>query len=280
MGELPNVLPSDVLSVANFMSEAVSAIDDPTISLWGGQMPFGTVNFAPGEACNTLTVWVFGETVLEDDESFVVSLSQASSGDIIGAPSVVGTIRNDDSPDTVRSNVSYTIGPDLMDLVLTGAADISGTGNALDNQLIGNPGNNLLLGGAGNDILNGKSGDDDLRGGDGNDTLVGGLGQDNLTGGAGADIFKFGADDTTVASFDTIADFQQGSDEIDLSAMGAFHLLAQAGAAFTGSPDELRFYYNSDSTQTFIAGDVNGDAHPDFKIQLTGSFTIKQSDFL
>lgn len=72
--------------------------------------------------------------------------------------------------DTVEASVSWTLGVELDNLTLTGAAALNGTGNSLPNTLTGNTGANVLVGGAGNDWLNG------LEGGD---TLVGGIGSDH-----------------------------------------------------------------------------------------------------
>ncbi|WP_018045660.1 calcium-binding protein [Methylobacterium sp. 88A] len=80
--------------------------------------------------------------------------------------------------DTVRSSIDYTLGANVERLVLTGAGDLDGTGNALSNALYGNGGDNTLRGEGGNDILFGKGGNDRLDGGTGNDTLHGGLGDD------------------------------------------------------------------------------------------------------
>lgn len=71
--------------------------------------------------------------------------------------------------DTVRSSISYILGANVENLVLTGGVNLSGTGNGSNNHLVGNSGNNLLIGGAGNDQLDGKAGSDTLRGGSGDD---------------------------------------------------------------------------------------------------------------
>jgi VCBS repeat-containing protein len=92
--------------------------------------------------------------------------------------------------DTVQSNVAWTLGANLDNLLLTGTGHIAGTGNSLDNVLTGNNGFNTLNGGTGHDTLNGMLGNDTLNGGDGNDTLSGGLGNDILNGGLGNDTYQ------------------------------------------------------------------------------------------
>jgi len=62
--------------------------------------------------------------------------------------------------DTVRSSLSYDLGANVENLVLTGAATSNGTGNALDNTITGNGANNILIGGAGADTLRGGAGHD------------------------------------------------------------------------------------------------------------------------
>ncbi len=80
--------------------------------------------------------------------------------------------------DTVWSRVGLVLRPEVENLVLTGDASISGTGNTQDNQLTGNAGHNTLDGGAGHDVLCGGRGNDRLLGGDGADQLLGDLPDD------------------------------------------------------------------------------------------------------
>jgi Ca2+-binding RTX toxin-like protein len=121
----------------------------------------------------------------------------------------------DQGTDTVRTSIS--LGPladNVENLSLDGAANLSGTGNALANVMTGNDGANLLSG------LDGR---DTLIGGGGNDRLSGGAQADRLTGGTGADSFVFDVLGPSTDR-DTITDFVGGTDriEIDRSVFSAF----------------------------------------------------------
>jgi Ca2+-binding RTX toxin-like protein len=62
--------------------------------------------------------------------------------------------------DTVQSSLTYALGSNIENLILTGASAINGSGNALANTVTGNAADNLLDGGAGADTLVGGAGND------------------------------------------------------------------------------------------------------------------------
>ncbi|RON42094.1 M10 family metallopeptidase C-terminal domain-containing protein [Pseudomonas brassicacearum] len=74
---------------------------------------------------------------------------------------VVETNTSTSQIDTVQASVSWTLGANLENLVLTGVSAINGTGNERHNFITGNAANN---------VLDGAAGDDSMSGGDGNDT--------------------------------------------------------------------------------------------------------------
>lgn len=83
-----------------------------------------------------------------DDSYFVDSVNDA----------VVELVN--EGTDTVHANMDYMLGDHLENLTLLGSANLSGTGNALNNVIEGNTGNNVLDGGAGSNALYGGAGDD------------------------------------------------------------------------------------------------------------------------
>jgi Ca2+-binding RTX toxin-like protein len=62
--------------------------------------------------------------------------------------------------DTVQSSVTWILGNNLENLILTGTAAINGTGNTIANTITGNSADNILNGGTGADTLIGGFGDD------------------------------------------------------------------------------------------------------------------------
>jgi serralysin len=195
--------------------------------------------------------------------------------------------------DTVSSAISYTLGANVENLILTGSA-LDGTGNALDNLLTGNALSNHL------------------SGGDGNDLIAGGGGLDYLAGGAGNDVFVAEIADGKIASkngpisVDMILDFQAG-DKIDLHGLDAntglagFQSFNFVGEAAGKNAGDLSFnHYGSmdaaekalgmeldgfdgkspfDGPVTVVLGNVDGGA-PDFALVLVNTPTIHSTDFI
>jgi trimeric autotransporter adhesin len=72
----------------------------------------------------------------------------------------VVTENANEGTDTVQIGLTYTLGNNVENLVLTGTNAINGTGNTLANSLTGNGAANRLDGGAGIDTMAGGAGDD------------------------------------------------------------------------------------------------------------------------
>ncbi|WP_428664107.1 beta strand repeat-containing protein [Reyranella sp.] len=69
----------------------------------GGVLPAGTVAFAAGETSKTIMVGVAGDSTVEANQSFRVSLSSPSAGTIISTSSAIGTILNDDAGFAIKA---------------------------------------------------------------------------------------------------------------------------------------------------------------------------------
>jgi hypothetical protein len=62
----------------------------------GGVLPSGTITFTSGQTSQTLQIQVAGDTTVEFDESFVVTLSNPSALAVINTATATGVTRNDD----------------------------------------------------------------------------------------------------------------------------------------------------------------------------------------
>ena len=101
-------------SVAHSANWAVSGAAVAAADFVGGVLPSGTVNFAAGETSKVVTVNVAGDTAVEADEGFTVTLSTPSTGATLGTATATGTIQNDDAAPVAGSvsisDVSVTEG--------------------------------------------------------------------------------------------------------------------------------------------------------------------------
>ena len=170
----------------------------------------------------------------------------------------------------ILSSASAVLESGGKDLVLLGIDKIAGTGNGAANAIFGNKAGNVLSGLAGNDVL------------------TGGLGRDILTGGAGADRFDFNSvaeSGKTAVTRDTITDFSHGHDKMDLATIDARTALAGnqafkfiAQQAFHHKAGELHVVKLAG--HSVVEGDVNGDGHADFQIDLKGLVSLTAIDFV
>ena len=82
----------------------------------GGALPGGTVSFATGQTSQTVTVNVAGDTAVEADESFTVTMSGAQAGVSITTATATGVILDDDTKTSTAASetLTGTAGPDLF----------------------------------------------------------------------------------------------------------------------------------------------------------------------
>lgn len=144
--------------------------------------------------------------------------------------------------DRVNSSISWTLGDNLENLILTGSAAIDGTGNELNNSLTGNAVGNLLHGEAGKDTLNG------------------GLGADTLYGGTGDDVY--GVDNLG----DSIIEYAgEGLDRVNSSISWALgdnleNLTLTGSAAIDGSGNELDNMLRGNAVDNLLWGGAGNDS--------------------
>lgn len=166
---------------------------------FGGSWPSGTVQFATGEATQTITVNVSGDDGVEVDEWFRITLLNPSAGTIIATASSTGTILNDDFYDltyTATGNTPLKVSFEtngrlqvMIGTVLQAEVDPITVGSLTING--GNANDKVNLAGVDTYrfphltkvVLNGGGGDDTLIGSSIYDTISGGAGNDSLNGG-------------------------------------------------------------------------------------------------
>jgi Ca2+-binding RTX toxin-like protein len=176
------------------------------------------------------------DTVFGDDGTDIIGGGDGADDIIAGGGNDTVYAGADVSDDTVDGGAGD-------DLIYTGAGDdtIDG-GTGADTIYTGAGDDTDVDGGIGNDSIYGEDGDDSINGGDNDDMLDGGAGADALIGGDDADILIGGAGDDVLTGNttgpaaadndmdtfvfavgdgnDTITDFEDGTDMVDLSDLG------------------------------------------------------------
>jgi Ca2+-binding RTX toxin-like protein len=209
------------------------------------------------------------------------------------------------------STAKILIGNDGHNDIRADAAGSVVTANAGNDTIRGSStGNDSAYGGSGEDYmqfffgsgsktLDGGDGNDSLHGSSGDDYLIGGLGSDYLNGGSiGTDTFVFSATDypaigdslePVAAPIDTIGNFEQGVDKIDISGFGPMFgnlatsmniMLGIHGVSFDLTGGGTIRAESISSSRLVI--DVDGDGGADGYIDLVGqtASNLQLSDFL
>jgi Ca2+-binding RTX toxin-like protein len=173
---------------------------------------------------------------------------------------------------TIASTVTYSlaynanISTNIQNLFLLGAANISGTGNSLNNVITGNDGNNHLSSGVGNDTVYGGLGADVVTGENGNDTLYGGgQPQTDLPADASTSI-----DLAIGGAYQGKIDFRRDTDWLRVSLQEGvtyyFRIIPDFGTnpnsefsdiafGFRGNDDEQGFTFTTDKQYFGLVGD-------------------------
>jgi Ca2+-binding RTX toxin-like protein len=301
--------------------------DDTVVGGAGNDILIGGTNTTAGDTLSyaSSAAGVKVSLAIQDGVTAQNTLG-AGTDTLSGFENLIGSAFND----TLRGNglANRIDGGAGNDIINGGAGNDTLQGGAGNDVLIGGAGPDALDGGGGNDTasyagsalpvavklnagtgldgdaqgdtltgienLIGSAFNDTLRGDAANNVLTGGAGKDTLTGGAGADTFQyFATSDSgiTATTRDLVADFQQGSDKIDLSAIDAIKTNAAGtndaftfigtNTPFTGSAGQLHAFWSA--IGQIIEGDVNGDAKADFSIEIKDpahAITLASTDFV
>ena len=162
----------------------------------------------------------------DENGNYILGNTGAETFTTLGGNDVVFAEEGDDAIYGGAGD-DWLVGGEGADTIEGGADGDRLYGGEGDDILKGDAGEDIIDGGAGKDTLDGGTGDDTIEGGAGKDAIYGGAGDDTITGGAGddcqlnggsgADTFVFGSGDGK----DTIQDFENGTDTIDLSAISS-----------------------------------------------------------
>ena len=139
-------------------------------------------------------------SIIDGEDGVTIDLTEFGGGRVF----LIGVAGEDLNTRDFVFDEGWAVGTDRDDSI-----DAQGSSVRLD----GLYGDDTLTGTSGADIIDGGGDNDRLYGSQGDDTLYGGTGDDSLTGGTGADTFAVGLGEGN----DTISDFTDGEDLIDLS---------------------------------------------------------------
>ncbi|MHB1677396.1 MAG: lipase family protein [Sulfuriferula sp.] len=167
---------SNINTVKSSVSYVLSA-NIQNLTLIGTAAISGTGN----DIANTITANSGDDTLIAG--TGIATLAGGTGNDTFIVNNVNDVVQAQSSGSNINkvlSSVNYVAPVNVQNLTLTGTADLTATGNGLNNVITANSGNDTLIGGAGNDTVIAGTGNDWLIAGSGLDTLIGGVGQDTF----------------------------------------------------------------------------------------------------
>jgi hypothetical protein len=264
--------PNDVATTVDFAVTG-SGANTAAAADFGGALPSGSVSFAAGETSKAVTINVSGDSTVEPDEGFTVTISVPGGGAVINVPTATGTIQNDDqefdfgdAPDPafptllVSDGARHSLsGPFLgasRDADANGQPDSNATGDDLD----------------GNDDDDGVTFTTVLRAGDTanvtvNASAAGGrlnawidFDGDGSWADAGEQIFT----DEVLVPGNNLLSFSVPANAAIGDAFARFRISTQSGLAFTGvAPDgEVEDYRVTIAMNAVPVANAGGDLTP------------------
>ena len=264
--------PNDVATTVDFAVTG-SGANTAAAADFGGALPSGSVSFAAGETSQAVTINASGDTTVEPDEGFTVTISVPGGGAVINVPTATGTIQNDDqefdfgdAPDPafptllVSDGARHSLsGPFLgasRDADANGQPDSNATGDDLD----------------GNDDDDGVTFTTVLRAGDTanvtvNASAAGGrlnawidFDGDGSWADAGEQIFT----DEVLVPGNNLLSFSVPANAAIGDAFARFRISTQSGLAFTGvAPDgEVEDYRVTIAMNAVPVANAGGDLTP------------------
>jgi Ca2+-binding RTX toxin-like protein len=268
--EEEGLLGSDLVETRVSFNLATNGANVENLTLMAGA---GSINGSGNSLDNTL-IGNESNNTLEGRDGNDTLIGDAGSDTLIGgsgndtyevdssADLIIEQAGTTGGVDTIRSITNFNLtthGANVETLILTGASNITGIGDANNNTIIGNDGNNVLDGQAGNDALNGGLGADTLSGGTGNDLLDGGAGADSMSGGAGNDTFIVDDISDTVAEIANEGiDLVQSSVSFNLGA-NVENLDLTGGIATNGTGNTLANTIRGNIAANILDGGLGND---------------------
>ncbi|MFM7065805.1 MAG: calcium-binding protein, partial [Gammaproteobacteria bacterium] len=286
-----NTTASNAAMTINLATGVASSAETGTDQL------IGIENVTTGAGDDVITINGGASTINMGGGTNTVIIGRDDVRDVI-----VGNALGTDTADysAYRDGLTVTLSPVVASTVAGSGSTAANSdtlqfidnffGGSGNDTITGHEFNNLLRGGAGDDNLRGAAGNDILEGGTGDDVLRGGTGFDQLTGGEGDDLFQYTAvNESAPGSVDSILDFVQGDDRIDLSLIDAvagitgnqaFTFIGNSAFTAANQNGSVRWFYDAVNNVTVIEVSNDNDVDPEMRLQITGRVELNANDFI